>query len=138
MNVCGKSSNVARVLKKHTETHKTYENVKCGICNRIISSTENLMLHEKLHNKEIIKVKCDLCPELVREGYMKKHQKVYKIQRPVYDICKKVLKIPRHLSIMKQLILSGNDLSNAAFAISKHIPAAHYNLHNRSTIRLHL
>ena len=48
---CGISFNMARVLKKHAETHKTYENVKCGICNKSFSSTERLMLHEKLHNK---------------------------------------------------------------------------------------
>ena len=50
------------------------------------------MLHEKRHNKEIVKVKCDLCHELVREAYMKKHQKAHKFQRQFCDICKKVLK----------------------------------------------
>ena len=89
---CGKSFKVARVLKKHTETHKTYENDKCGICNKSFSSNKNLMKHEKLHNKEIVEVKCDLCPELVREAYMKRQRKAHKIQNHVCCICKKVLK----------------------------------------------
>ena len=48
--------------------------------------------HEKRHNKQIVKIQCDLCPKLVREEYLENHKKMHGNQDRTCSICKKVSK----------------------------------------------